>query len=83
MWQWGVTKDPNLDDVIDVRPLAYQNKEECDNQSHSSGHDLRLDQVRDPGDDDEHEAGKVDLNENLHCFALKLNLKKWIHKTLL
>jgi hypothetical protein len=42
--------------------VSYEHKEECDEKRHSSGHDFRLDEVRDPGHDDEHEAWKVDLS---------------------
>jgi hypothetical protein len=54
----------------------YQNEEEGDEQSHSSGHNFRLDKVGDPGDDDEHETREVNLNQNLHRLPLDLHLKK-------
>jgi hypothetical protein len=54
----------------------YQNEEESDEQSHSSGHNFRLDKVGDPRDDDEHETREVNLNKNLHRLALDLHLKK-------
>ena len=56
-------------------PMFYQHEEEGDQEGHSSGHDLRLDQVGDPGDDDEHEAGQVDLHQVLHRLADQLNLE--------
>ena len=44
----------------------YQNQEKCDKESHPTGNDVRLDEKWDPGDDDEHESGKVDLPGQFH-----------------
>jgi hypothetical protein len=54
---------------------SYQNQEEGDKEGHSSRYHFRLDQVGDPGYDDEHEARQVDLHQHLHRLALDLHLE--------
>ena len=52
-----------------------EDEEECDEQSHATRDDFRLDEDWDPGPDDEHAAGQVDLHQVLHRLANQLNLE--------
>jgi hypothetical protein len=56
-------------DVI-YETLLYQNKEECDKESHPAGNNVWFDKKGDPGDDDKHESWKVNLNQELHDLSL-------------
>ena len=61
--------------IPDAVENVDEHYEECDEEGHPPGHDLRLDGERHPRDDDEHEAGQVHLDHVLHPLAHQLDLE--------
>ena len=61
--------------IPDTVKNVDEDEEESDEQSHATRDDFRLDEEWDPGHDDEHAAGQVDLHQVLHRLANQLNLE--------
>ncbi len=47
-----------------------EDKEQCDQQCHSSWNNLRLDEEGHPGNHHKHAAGQIDLGKERFCFRI-------------
>lgn len=64
-----------MENIPDTVKDVDQDEEEGDEQGHASGHHLGLDEEGHPGDDDEHAARQIDLDQILHRFPDQSDLE--------
>ena len=80
VWNWPDTVE-NIDENQEEcdkeahpREGTFQNVKKERERDSPARNNLRLDEKTDPGGDDEHEWGEIDLDQELHLFSLQSHL---------